>query len=178
MSADMSLKTTADVHGFLQPVIWNDHLYMGSCRVMLCRWANEPIYNEEAASSTTSINIHRSLSDISFTLDWQTFSSVACSHCILACYLWFVRQVCPEQHCPAHSGLPQEVRHPRLPVLHLPHWWAVWECQRSLWRTGVSLDPWLLFIFLSQYIIFYFAHTDSSSSLGFGQHTIGLLGIN
>lgn len=73
------------------------------------------------------------------------FSTVpsTCSHGILACCLWSVHQVRSEQHYPAHSGLPKEVCHPRLPGFHLTYWWSVWEFQISLWRTGVCAAPWL-----------------------------------
>lgn len=79
---------------------------------------------------------------------WQTLPSFACNHNILACCLWFIHQVCPEQHCPAHTGLPQEVRHPRFPVFHLPYWWAIWECQKAFWRTGVFRSMALFLFFL------------------------------
>lgn len=72
--------------------------------------------------------------------NFSTFPST-CSHSILACCLWSVHQVRSEQHYPAHSGLPKEVCHPRLPGFHLTHWWSVWEFQISLWRTGVSAAP-------------------------------------
>lgn len=45
---------------------------------------------------------------------------------------FFIHQVRPEQHRPAHSGIPQEVCHPRLPAFHHSHRRAVRKRQEPL----------------------------------------------
>lgn len=95
---------------------------------------------------TLHLSLHWSLSD--FCTVGKLFLSSARCHSILPCCLWSVHQVRSEQHCPAHSGLPKEVCHPRLPGFHLTYRWSVWEFQNSLWRTGVSANPWFILIIL------------------------------
>lgn len=62
-------------------------------------------------------------------------------------------QMCPEQHCAADAGLPQEVCHPWLPVLRLPHRWAVRECQRPQRRAGVCSPTTGRTVFSSSFLV-------------------------